>query len=79
MQHQNVPERVYLQSEMQDYRSLVDTLEEILGEWEEKAAEAKEQAYAGVTHSGEMHVGASSGSPVEGVGGFVQKLLSFFR
>src|SRR5690606_23908655 len=34
----NVPERIYLQSEIQDYTSLVEALQEIVDEWDERAS-----------------------------------------
>ncbi len=37
-----MPERIYLQSEIQDYTSLVETLEEILADWNDAGADADE-------------------------------------
>lgn len=42
IQNKNVPERIYLQSEIQDYTSLVETLEEILADWNDAGADADE-------------------------------------
>lgn len=73
LQNKNVPERIFLQSELQDYTSLVETLEEILGDWSEGDAESEPARAAQ----------AAGAEPVEEqVGGFralLDKIMSFFR
>lgn len=73
----NVPERVYLQSEIQDYTSLVETLGDILAAWDEKAAEhrAAPAASAASAFSGGR---ASSGDDVGGLRGIWNRLRSLF-
>ncbi len=71
--NKNVPERIYLQTEIQDYASLVEALEEILGDWQTAAADAQERAGS---HAGDADAAEPS------VGGFralLDKFLSLFR
>lgn len=73
IQDKNVPERIHLQSEIQDYTSLVETLEEILGEWDEKSQREPREAAEQVAET------ASEAAESGGVAGFFRKILSLFR
>jgi hypothetical protein len=80
----NVPERVYLQSEIQDYTSLTETLTEILGEWDEKAGEARNSAGNATSARGTDHGtpanddGGAADMDVGGLRGLWNKLRSLF-
>lgn len=80
IQNKNVPERIYLQSEIQDYTSLVETLEEILGEWDEKASRG---AAASEAPRGEAaHGGGDEADELPlpgGLAGLWRKLMSLFK
>lgn len=87
IKNKNVPERVYLQSEMQDYQSLVETLQDIVNEWDEKAADARSNGAHASSSNGSSR-SASGGDSTGGIDdaiptgapvGFIQKILSFFR
>lgn len=79
----NVPERIYLQSEIQDYTSLVESLEEILGEWSEAEDEAPRAGHhassagpaGGASDAGDGDVLAAAG----GFRGLLNKIMSLFR
>lgn len=83
IQNKAVPERVKMQSQIQDYTSLVETLTDILGEWDEAVAEAASAASSssssfGSSESYGSSAGASSGSAMTassgGGGGFLEML-----
>ncbi len=80
----NVPERVYLQSEIQDYTSLVETLGDILGEWDAKAAEHRAAPAASAASGGRTSGGGGGGEDtgasvdVGGLRGIWNRLRSLF-
>lgn len=77
IQDRNVPERIHLQSEIQDYTSLVETLEEILGEWDERSGrEARGAAEQVAEAAGEA---AEGGASEGGVTAFFRKIVALFR
>lgn len=73
IQDRNVPERIYLQAEIQDYTSLVETLEEVLGEWDEEAGRGAQEAAEEVTEA------AREAAQPGGVVGFFKKIAALFR
>ena len=76
-----VPERVYLQSHIQDYTSITESLQEILDEWSdhlETASDATSSSSAAAPSGGGAAAAAAPAAPTEAVG-FIQKIMSFFR
>ncbi len=83
IQHRNVPERVSLQQEIQDYESLTETLQEILSEWADSAGRARQAATpaASATSLPGAQV-PSAGQVADQVGqttGLLARLLGIFR
>ena len=70
-----VPERVHLQTEIQDYTSLVETLAEIIGEWDDRAAAGRKSAAQTGSGSGDDDGG---GVDVGGLRGLWNRVRSLF-
>jgi len=76
IQDKAVPERVRLQSNIQDFTSLVETLEEALQEWDENAADAQDATQAS---DASIEGAASQAVARQSSGSILDKLLSLFR
>lgn len=83
IQHQNVPERVYMQQEIQDYESLTETLAVILSEWTENVSRVQRASSPGATAPGFPQSQASSAGQVAGqvaqAAGVFSRLRGLFR
>jgi len=79
IQNKNVPERIYLQSEIQDYTSLVETLTEILADWGEAAGD--DEASGPAAASGRATEAADEGiaPTVAGARSLWDRIMSLFR
>jgi hypothetical protein len=81
IQNKAVPERVHLQSSIQDYTSLIQTLEEILGEWEDDEGAIAEDDYdepvkaAAPARAAQDPVGDAADAVKKKAGGFFKKLF----
>ena len=79
IQNKNVPERIYLQSEIQDYTSLVETLTEILADWGE--ASDDDEATGPAAASGRTAATDDEGiaPTVAGARSWWDRIMSLFR
>jgi hypothetical protein len=74
IQNKNVPERIYLQSEIQDYTSLVETLEQLLADWNDAGGDADDAPAAAGQAADE-----GIASKVEGARSLWDRIMSLFR